>query len=95
MGGRRRERSADTGQPPTQLDVLRGVLLVAAQNGSWMTLGELARKTEFAEASISAQLRHLRKERHGGWRVEKRRRCWEESLKAGTRERVWEYSVRA
>jgi hypothetical protein len=78
---------------PTQLEVLRGVLLLAAQYGSWMTLGELARKTNFPEASISAQLRHLRKAEHGGYRVEKRRRPWEEALKTNTTERVWEYRV--
>ena len=93
MGRSRREPKAKTPQLPTQLEVLRGVLLLAAQNGSWMTLGELARKTEFAEASISAQLRHLRKKKHGGWHVEKRRRVWEEALRTDTRERVWEYQV--
>ena len=93
METERRERSAETGLPLTQLEVIRGVLLLAAQCGSWMTLGELAKKTEFAEASISAQLRHLRKEKHGAWRVEKRPREWEEALRTNTRERVWEYRV--
>jgi len=78
---------------PTQLEVLRGVLALAAQYDSWMTLAELARKTNFPEASISAQLRHMRKAEHGGYRVEKRRRPWEEALKTNTTERVWEYRV--
>jgi len=78
---------------PTQLEVLRGVLLLAAQYDSWMTLAELARKTNFPEASISAQLRHMRKAEHGGYRVEKRQRPWEEALKTNTTERVWEYRV--
>ena len=78
---------------PTQLEVLRGVLLLAAQCGAWMTLAELARKTNFPEASISAQLRHLRKPQHGAYRVEKRRRDWEEALKTNTKEKVWEYRV--
>jgi hypothetical protein len=78
---------------PTQLEVLRGVLLLAAQYDSWMTLAELSRKTNFPEASISAQLRHMRKAEHGGYRVEKRRRQWEEALKTNTAEKVWEYRV--
>jgi len=78
---------------PTQLEVLRGVMLVAAQYESWMTLEELARKTQFPEASISAQLRHLRKERHGGYHVEKRRREWQEALRTNTNKRVWEYRI--
>ena len=93
MGQVRRQRKADSPQPPTQLEVLRGVLLMAARYDSWMTLGELAKKTTFPEASISAQLRHLRKTEHGGFRVEKRRRGWEEALRANTREKVWEYQV--
>jgi hypothetical protein len=55
---------------------------------------ELARKTKFPEASISAQLRHLRKEGHGAFRVEKRRREWQEALKTNAKERVWQYQVR-
>jgi len=72
---------------------LRGVLLLAAQYGSWMTLAELAHKTKFPEASISAQLRHMRKSQHGGYRVEKRRRQWEEALRTNAAERVWEYRL--
>jgi hypothetical protein len=56
-----------------------------------MTLKELARKTNFAEPSISAQLRHLRKEKHGAFAVEKRRRTCEEVLRTNVRDRVWEY----
>ena len=79
---------------PTQLEVVRQVMCQAAQYDAWMTLAELARKTEFAEASISAQLRHLRKEEHGGWEVMKRKRVWQEALETNTRERVWEYQLR-
>jgi biotin operon repressor len=79
---------------PTQLEVVRQVMLLAAQYGSWMTLEELARKTKFPEAGISAQLRRLRKEGHGAFRVEKRRREWQEALRTNAKERVWEYQVR-
>jgi hypothetical protein len=48
--------------------------------GGWHTLAEISEKLEskhghpFPEASISAQLRHLRKPRFGGYIVEKRRK---------------------
>jgi len=43
-------------------------------DGRWRTLDELAHATGDPHASISAQLRHLRKERFGGYRVDKRAR---------------------
>ena len=43
-------------------------------DGRWRTLGEIAIETHDPEASISAQLRHLRKARFGAHKVEKRRR---------------------
>ena len=43
-------------------------------NGSWRTLSEIAQATDSPEASVSAQLRHLRKERFGGHTIIKRRR---------------------
>jgi len=92
-GGRQAEGGAE--RMPTQLQVVRQVMCQAAQYDAWMTLAELARKTEFPEASISAQLRHLRKEEHGGWEVMKRKRVWQEALLTNTRERVWEYRLKA
>src|SRR5258707_13832510 len=59
---------------PTQRDVLRDVMLTAGKYGAWMTLRELARLTRYGETSISAQLRHLRKARCGGFVLEKRAR---------------------
>jgi len=58
----------------TQLAAIRELMTRARARGSWLTLAEIAEATEFAEASISAQLRHLRKAHHGGFHVEKRRR---------------------
>lgn len=43
-------------------------------DGRWRTLAEIAERTGDPEASISARLRDLRKERFGGHRVERRRR---------------------
>ena len=51
----------------------------------WWTLHEISERTGYPEASISAQLRHLRKKRFGGYTVNKRRREEE----GGT----WEYQV--
>jgi hypothetical protein len=53
----------------TQLDEIFAVL----KSGAWYTLFELARLTGHPEASISAQLRNLRKPRFGGHKIEKRR----------------------
>ena len=69
-----RKRGARTARRilPTQRDVLRDVMLTAGKYGAWMTLRELARLTRYGETSISAQLRHLRKARCGGFVLEKR-----------------------
>jgi hypothetical protein len=76
----------------TQLGTIRDLMLEAAARGAWLTLTEIAAPTEFGEASISAQLRHLRKARHGRYRVEKRRRRLGES-EAGRATWLWEYQV--
>jgi len=47
----------------TQLETIREVMVSAAQRDSWLTLREIAAITHYGEASISAQLRHLRKPR--------------------------------
>ena len=78
----------------TQREILQEVLLCAARYDIWMTLEELAHKTRYPEASISAQLRHLRKAQHGGFVVEKRRRLWAETLRPSAHEKVWEYQMR-
>jgi hypothetical protein len=44
------------------------------EDGTWRTLDEIARETRDPAASVSAQLRHLRKERFGSHTVEKRPR---------------------
>jgi hypothetical protein len=89
----------------TQLDTIRDLMLAAGHRGAWLTLGEIAGLTEIGEASISAQLRHLRKWRYGCHLVEKRRRplhsvaeCEEgqrraRNKRAGGEVAVWEYRV--
>jgi hypothetical protein len=71
----------------TQRETLLMVLRQAVEYERWMTLGELASVTRFPPASISAQLRHLRKAEYGAWEIEKRRREWV------TEELVWEYRL--
>lgn len=44
----------------------------ALKDGQWNTLEMLASKTGDPEASISAQMRHLRKNRFGAYIIEKR-----------------------
>jgi hypothetical protein len=58
----------------SQRDLIRDVMLAAADCATWLTLAELRALTRFGEASISAQLRHLRKPDHGGYEVVKRHR---------------------
>jgi hypothetical protein len=72
----------------TQLHMIRDLMLTASRRGAWLTLGEIAVLTEIGEASISAQLRHLRKRRHGRHVVEKRRRMRNDAEAA-----KWEYRV--
>ena len=57
-----------------QMQRIRQVLLAAAFLGDWLTLSEIHDRTSDPEASISAQIRHLRKPRFGSHRIDKRRR---------------------
>src|SRR6267154_2389027 len=50
-----------------QRDVLCDVMLSARQCETWLTLDELSKLTHYPPASISAQLRHLRKPEYGGF----------------------------
>jgi hypothetical protein len=44
----------------------------AIKGGQWMTLGEIEAITGDPQPSISAQLRHLRKQRFGSHKIERR-----------------------
>src|SRR5579871_3249542 len=92
MRRNRRVRSVKT-SVPSQREVLRDVLLSATLCGSWLTLRELSQLTRFGEASISAQLRHLRKPKYGSYVVEKRLRR-DGVLRDAERGATWEYRVR-
>lgn len=79
---------------PRQSDVIREVMLSAGECETWLTLEELAKLTKYPPASISAQLRHLRKPRHGSFVVEKRRREADEVARQVLGGPVWEYRLR-
>lgn len=66
----------------TQLENIRDYM-TNLDGHMWVTLQEIGGMTGYPEASISAQLRHLRKKRFGSWEVLKRRRS------GG----LWEYCV--
>jgi len=63
----------------TQLERVRALTL----GSDWWTLRELADRTGASEASVSARLRDLRKQRFGGYTVERRR------VSGG----LWQYKV--
>jgi hypothetical protein len=77
-----------------QRDVLCDVMLSARQCETWLTLEELAKLTHYPPASISAQLRHLRKPEYGGFVVEKRPRVVGTVLRGEDFGTVWEYQLR-
>jgi hypothetical protein len=80
----------------SQREIIRDVMLSAAACDTWLTLGELRALTQYGEASISAQLRHLRKSENGGYAVAKRHREYAAPARAGMDGRgecVWEYRI--
>ena len=80
----------------SQREVIRDVMLSAAGRETWLTLAELRAVTRYGEASISAQLRHLRKAENGGYEIEKRHREGAAPARPGGNGRaecVWEYRI--
>ena len=80
----------------SQREIIRDVMLAPADCDTWLTLGELRALTRYGEASISAQLRHLRKLENGGYDVSKQRRegAVATPVVADIRgECVWEYRI--
>ncbi|HWZ98011.1 MAG TPA: hypothetical protein VN025_09635 [Candidatus Dormibacteraeota bacterium] len=77
----------------TQRDVLRDVMLSANECGAWLTLAELAAMTRYPAASISAQLRHLKKPQFGNYELEKRMRDGADVYSGNAHGVVWEYRL--
>ncbi len=97
--GRRRASTNGAGfggcaepKSPSQREILRDVMLSATACGTWLTLRELSQTTRFGEASISAQLRHLRKREYGGFVIERRLRPPDTGVYTATEPR-WEYRL--
>ncbi|HEY2546344.1 MAG TPA: hypothetical protein VGI46_09780 [Candidatus Acidoferrum sp.] len=76
-----------------QREVIRDVMLSAGECATWLTLDELAKLTQYPPASISAQLRHMRKPQFGAYEVRKRCRTLNKAMRAEGFGAVWEYSV--
>jgi len=76
-----------------QREVIRDVMLSAGECATWLTLDELTKLTHYPPASISAQLRHMRKPRFGAYEVVKRCRRINPAMRAEGFGTVWEYSV--
>jgi hypothetical protein len=75
--------------PRTQLEIIRDVMLNAATRDTWLTLAEIEKLTNFAQPSISAQLRNMRKMGH---ELQKRRRAgvFQKGVKPAG---IWEYRL--
>jgi hypothetical protein len=77
------EREHDRERLANQLERVR----TATGDGRWRTLQEISRLARAPPASVSAQLRHLRKERFGAHTVEKR-------IRGERADGLYEYRVR-
>jgi len=88
-----RGRKAEGSARRRQRDVLCDVMLSARECETWLTLDELAKLTHYPPASISAQLRHLRKPEYGAFVVEKRLREAGRILRGEDFGTVWEYQL--
>ncbi len=66
--------SYDPAYDNTRLEKQLGRVYESMIDGQWRTLGEISHLTNDPEASISAQLRHLRKTRFGSYVVNRRHR---------------------
>lgn len=76
----------DPAQDDERLRKQIGRVWDAMRDGKWLTLSEIEVITGDPQASISAQLRHLRKSRFGSHQIEKRHRG---ERAAG----LWEYQL--
>lgn len=79
------EASKDLRRLTGQIKAIYDLMVRADNINQWLTLYEIENATGYSTASISAQLRHLRKAEFGGHAVMKRR----QKTRAGT----WEYRV--
>ena len=78
-----------------QHERIRDYMLGLHPTDRWRTLREIAAALNYPEASVSAQLRHLRKPKFGSYDVEKRRRVPARGvgLFDSMSSRLWEYRL--
>lgn len=76
------DQDLDGARLTKQIDKIRTLMF----DGKWRTLREISKETGAPEASASAHLRDLRKERFGSHTVNKRR-------KGDPKNGLWEYQV--
>lgn len=70
--GHRDGATYDAARDYAALNAQMGRVFHEMKDGAWHTLRELAILTDDSEASISARLRDLRKEKFGAWTVERK-----------------------
>lgn len=63
------DSSRDRVRLKNQLSVVKLYMM----SGLWWTLAELAKATDYPESSISARIRDLRKEKFGGYTINRKR----------------------
>ena len=94
---RKNETERVAQRAPSQREILRDVMLSATACDTWLSLDELSRMTGYPPASISAQLRHLRKERYGAYSLGKRQRAgvklFSPVVEPSASGPVWEYQL--
>ena len=90
---REKKRKAVRVRLRTQRDVVRDVMLSANECGAWLTLVELAAMTRYPAASISAQLRHLKKPQFGNFELKKKMRDKADIHSGNAHGVVWEYRL--
>lgn len=83
FGGKTFDPEQDGERLGRQLDRVRNYMV---NSGQWWTLREIEAALDYPQASISARLRDLRKDKHGAYEVKRRRR----RSGSGT----WEYKVK-
>jgi hypothetical protein len=79
-----------------QRQVIRDILLSAAECGAWLTLKEIHDMTHFPEASIGAHVRGLRKGACGAFLIATRKRIDGKFFGVqpqGAEKNIWEYRV--
>lgn len=67
--GRTFDPTLDSERLSSQLERVKEIM----SDGNWHTLGELASLTHSSEAGCSARLRDLKKDRFGGYKIQKER----------------------